>query len=499
MKKIALLFLTVFISSSYHSNTEKRYDVPQRIIVAGKIDNFDPNYHLTLHLERLGFGQEDILAKTDSAGNFMATFESFIPLDAWMSYKTNFLVLLHPSDSLYVRFDGKYDDRPELLETIRFVGKAARTNQFVAKFQQMYFSNSPFDWDEKQKYRKEYNPGQYLRYSDSIQQRNKKLYDQFVAENQPDDESKNWASLFIENDYCMYLGWYPEYHRELNNKPYSDTLIISKEYFESFFKLLPIDPSMFISASSLNDFSSVFNFYHDYYSMRLKDWKTDSTPKIEEELDSFFLFGTIEFITDPLLRQFLLSRLFNMKLESMSILFFEKYLNTVDTYIKEPFLKEPLQQKYLQTKQRIENPQSYTEAVLKEADNLSVNQVVAEILQQNKGKVIYVDFWGTWCGPCLAEMPNSKNVEHEFKDKDVAFVYICLESEEKQWKATLDKFQLGGQHYLLSNKQSGEMRKLFEITGVPFYVLIDKNGVIKEKGSHLRPLFARDKIKAMLE
>ena len=170
-----------------------------------------------------------------------------------------------------------------------------------------------------------------------------------------------------------------------------------------------------------------------------------------------------------------------------------------DKYITEPFLKEPLYEKYLQVKQRIENPQVHNEAILKETANFSANQIVDDILQQNKGKVIYVDFWATWCSPCLQQMPNSKIVEHEFMDKDVAFVYVCLQSDEKQWKATLDRFQLGGHHYLLSNRQSNEIRNYLKIPGEPFYLLIDENGVIKEKGNDLRPLVAKDKIREMLK
>jgi hypothetical protein len=96
-------------------------------------------------------------------------------------------------------------------------------------------------------------------------------------------------------------------------------------------------------------------------------------------------------------------------------------------------------------------------------------------------------------------MPNSKIVEHEFGDKDVVFVYLCLESEEQQWKAIREKLQIGGQHYLLSNKQSAEIRELLGVVGVPDYMLIDKKGVIKEKGNHLRPLVAKDKIAEMLK
>lgn len=65
--------------------------------------------------------------------------------------------------------------------------------------------------------------------------------------------------------------------------------------------------------------------------------------------------------------------------------------------------------------------------------------------------------------------------------------------------ATLSLHQLAGQHYLLTRQQSQEMRKLLGIQGIPFYALIDAKGILIEKGNHLRPLFAKQKIEYMLE
>jgi len=124
--------------------------MPQQIIVAGKIDNYDPSWEVVLAVNRAGFIQEPIQVKTDSTGSFTTTFESYIPTDAYLVYKANFLVLLHPGDSLFVHFDGQYSDGSEILNTIKFGGNAAQTNQYAAKFQQMYYSNELFcDWDKK--------------------------------------------------------------------------------------------------------------------------------------------------------------------------------------------------------------------------------------------------------------------------------------------------------------------------------------------------------------
>jgi thiol-disulfide isomerase/thioredoxin len=509
MEKVISLFFTVFIIifSSCNKPKKQYVDVPQIIIVAGKIDNYETNRKLTLHVNRPGFSQEQILAKTDSTGNFIATFESYIPVDVWVMYNTNFLALLHPCDSLFIQFDGKYNDRPELLESISFGGSAAIKNQNAAKIQQMYYSNEIYyDWDKKNKAIKEYEITQYIQHLDTVQFKLNEIYERFIVENNPDKISRKWALLFIENYFYFRLGMYA-----YTKQYYTDgakNVYIPKGSYDRLCNRLPIDTSMFINSDALCDFSGVFRIY---VIDNLRDKETDSVWHVIPGFDviegtaaisdSIRIFSTIEFVRDPLLLQIMLTEIFDQKFESQDISVYERFQDVANTYIKEPFLREPLQQKYLQTKQRIENPQIYTEAILKEAANLSVNQIMDDILQQNKGKVIYVDFWGTWCGHCLSEMPSSKIVEHENKNEDVVFVYICLESEEKQWKLLLDKFQLGGQHYLLSQKQSSEIRKLLSITGVPFYLLVDKNWVIREKGSHLRPssLDVREKIKEMLK
>ena len=517
MKKTVLLYLTVFIVISSSSNImgNQYRDKPQQIIVAGKVDNYDHNLQVIVTVKRIGLTQDDITAKIDSAGNFIATFESYIPLDVVIGYKTNFWVLLHPGDSIFVQFDGKHRNRPGLLETVYFSGDAAQTNRYAAKFQQMYFSNEIYyDWDKINKAVKEYDPAQYLQYLDTLRQKGKEIFDKFVAENQPDNESKRWAQIYIGSDYYNYLCWYASDHREANNmKEFwdvhateEDAWDVPKGFYDPVLHLLPIEPSMFMSAYVLSGYPGHFSRY--IFGDKLKGRKTDSTWAVlpggrymgqKESIDSVKIFSSIEFIPDPLMRQISLTYIFDRDFNKQRISVYERFREVADTHIKEPFLKEPLYQKYLQTKSRIENPQVYTKAILKEVADFSIKQIVDDIFQQNKGKVIYIDFWGTWCGPCLGELPNSKVIEHELKDKDVAFVYVCLESEEKKWKATLDKFQLGGQQYLLSNKQSREMRDLFEINGVPFYMLIDKNGVIQEKGSHLRPLSVKNKINELLK
>ena len=274
MNKIVFFLCTaifaIFLSCK---KTENKYEKLQKITVTGKIDNYDPTRQVTLSVFRIGLNlaRESIVAKTDSSGNFIATFETYIPVDAWIGYKSAFSVLLHPNDSLFVHFDGKHDDRIELLKSVNFSGKASKTNQYVVKFQQLYDPYQlSFDRDKHQKAMKEYDAVQYILYLDTIHQQQQKLYDQFVAENQPDNESKEWALLSIEEWYYQNLCLYAPSHRRANNL--GAEWDVPKGFYDKLLNLLPINSSMFIAAQVLSSFPVMFE---NYVSYKLKDRNPD--------------------------------------------------------------------------------------------------------------------------------------------------------------------------------------------------------------------------------
>ena len=133
------------------------------------------------------------------------------------------------------------------------------------------------------------------------------------------------------------------------------------------------------------------------------------------------------------------------------------------------------------------------DTVLTKLDDRPVKDLLDDIISKNKGKVIYIDCWATWCSPCLAEMPNSKTLMQEFKGKDVAFVFLCLNSQEDVWRSTVDSLKIEGQHYFLSKKQSNDLRFLLKLQGIPYYILYNKDGAVLEQPT-LRPSMMKEKI-----
>ncbi|WP_438940090.1 TlpA family protein disulfide reductase [Chitinophaga hostae] len=101
-------------------------------------------------------------------------------------------------------------------------------------------------------------------------------------------------------------------------------------------------------------------------------------------------------------------------------------------------------------------------------------------LKDFSGKVIYMDFWASWCAPCRYEMKNGSPKLHEkFKDnKDVVFLYISVDDKAAAWKKAIADDKIEGIHLLSAGGMNSEVAKAFNIMGVPRYVIIGRDGKI---------------------
>ncbi len=97
-----------------------------------------------------------------------------------------------------------------------------------------------------------------------------------------------------------------------------------------------------------------------------------------------------------------------------------------------------------------------------------------------KGKVVYVDVWATWCGPCKREIPYLKEVEIEYHGKNIAFVSISIDEKKDYdaWRNMVSDKELGGIQLMADNDWKSKFVTDYGIKGIPRFILIDGEGNI---------------------
>jgi len=97
-------------------------------------------------------------------------------------------------------------------------------------------------------------------------------------------------------------------------------------------------------------------------------------------------------------------------------------------------------------------------------------------LKQYRGKVVFLNFWATWCGPCKEEMPSMEELSQKFKEKD--FVFIALSVDYAGVKPVKDFIEKHRYTFPVLIDPKCETLDLFEVKGIPTTFLIDKKGDI---------------------
>ena len=121
-------------------------------------------------------------------------------------------------------------------------------------------------------------------------------------------------------------------------------------------------------------------------------------------------------------------------------------------------------------------------------------------LAENKGKVVVLDFWATWCGPCIQAMPQVEKATSEFHEKDVQLVAVNLQETPQQIKAMLERHQLKIARVALD--KDGAIAEKYQAHAIPQTVIIGRDGNVSRLfvggGPHLGDQL-RDAIKATLD
>ena len=487
MRSTILSIIVIFlITSCTQSENNSKL---KKTIITGQVSNFtDVSEYdfIEVIYEDILANQITISENIDKNGQFRFELDIEYPKEFYLKYNSLLAFHISPGDSLHFDINGDCWDiitetSAEEYNFYKVSGTCEKMNSDIINYTAL-FLDSVNNWDLQSKMIASSTPSEYKTFMTKLTNERNQIVLNFNQEYNTCEEFKEWISLklkFTEWEDLMRYRWVHPMQNQKDITEYFNSM--PDEYF-SFLTEWDSENREYLKSKN---YISFLNEYAMYYDQKLSE---DALSHLDKDApnsmaESFKIRKAHILKLDPgFTRDILLAKMYYRLLDA-------KYYNLIkDIYtegeIYDLILAERIQEKYDYEKELFENPQFAEGSILNELKNES--GLLQTLIKKYTNKVIYIDFWAPWCGPCMNEMPHAKKIKKQFGNKEVVFVYLGNQCEETAWKTTIAEKKIEGEHYHLTDKQFSELKEILKIQGIPHYSLIDKNGNIVSENA-IRP------------
>ena len=126
-------------------------------------------------------------------------------------------------------------------------------------------------------------------------------------------------------------------------------------------------------------------------------------------------------------------------------------------------------------------------------------QIMRKLIEPYKGKLVLLDIWGTWCGPCKEALSHSQEEYERLKDYPIVYLYLANRSPDENWKNVIKEYNVTGDnvvHYNLPATQQKAIENYLKVNSFPTYKLFDQQGNLLDINADPRDL---EKFEALLK
>lgn len=469
---IAIILLSVECISAKTTLIGGHFDKPKDSVVT-----IQYNTSILSYIENVTTKQEVVL---DDKNNFLFEIETDIPLNFNLLNGENWLFINKYAaigDSVYFNFKDS---------TMEFTAKCEDCLNFMFEWEDKFLSNP--------KVNKEFNSSYYsfepIQFSDYwFKRKNDQLEflnEFFKGKICPEDFKQymeaeinySFAIAMLQYSWCSPLGKgvlnNQEYVKFLDSLKIDNPSAITNQRYLFFLRELPYNFLVFtyhdtINNKEVNQYKSN-NEFHIYDSLATKYFKSTTY-----DLSIYSgLSGNIRMLGYS-------------KGDSTFDTKYNKVLNDIE-FAKNIFHNKSY---YNRLKEKLYDFKSDNK-LAPDFKLLDLNGKEVK-LSDYRGKVVYLDFWGTDCAPCVAEIPSANQLKERFKDKDVVFLYIAFDKSVDKLKRFIDVKSFKGTHLIEKKGFASNVADAYKINGIPHYFLIDKNGYIVNSNAP-RPSHKPDQI-----
>jgi len=231
----------------------------------------------------------------------------------------------------------------------------------------------------------------------------------------------------------------------------------------------------FFSKNELNILSKIYHKEKGVFNtLQFKEFNTQKNLHFEHELslqyDIDLLLRNIQNFPKTVGRDLIISQSIYKKLIRNNILISDRIWHQLEFLIFNSSILQRLK------KESSNKPD--TELHINSSVTKKITDTKEKYLNKYLGKVIFIDFYATWCVPCRMEIPYAIRIKKEFKNENVVFLNLCAKSKKENWVKLVKEKGIQGENYLLNNEEFNLLAQQFQVKGFPTYALVDINGEI---------------------
>jgi len=490
-------------------------NTPGYTTITGKVLNYENYYdeYNTIEIQVDDWTnayRRSIFTEIDSSGHFTISFFIFQTQNVIIKYKDKWrYVFVAPEETLELNIDAKLFDRTCLNEEneypkfsydsrasingMKYIGVTSRICQNYDHFY-YYQLNSLITNHVSSNLEKMNNltVQEYIKWRDSVYIKQQEELNEIFNTNNYEEyfedylKSKYLTSYLIDNFECFskIKDNYPwidtmnvklslnlinttikENSELLKTNPGAYFTIVNNKLYGIFFNIGMYRVMMpYTSESTSVEFTSIENESYKSVLQPLQDMSDAefNTAQFQSQINSTKL------IEDVQVRESLIGHYYTMSLENGN---FDYGLEYILSQISNEDIKASLINAHNHFLWRKSNLNSFE--FKNEGDT-----IIDYLKNKYKGKVIYIDFWGTWCPACYGVFEAIPTLKEKVKRQNIIFVYLCCHCNKEKWNETIATYNLDGEHIFLSSEQYAYLAQKFNLIGVPKFIIIDRYGNI---------------------
>lgn len=422
-------------------------------ILMGSIQNAK---HSFIKLKYLNNPLDDTLQtikiELNEKGQFYFSMPIRRPIDGTLVYdRYSIPIYIEPEETVEIR-----TTEDNFFQSLLLTG-TYKNNQYLQEFDKVFRDfTTKRELSERRKHVISDTPFEYIKYEDSICKLKIQFLEQYAIQ-------YPLSKKFIRRQKASYR------YGANNNKfnyPSEYTYLTKKQ------KELPSDYYSFMMDLSVleNDLLLVneFKVYLDnYYTFRYNEDK----PVVNSEKDLVFSeYSLASTIYEDRVKNYFLTKKFGELLDIHQYDLTKKYISDYMSNVYSAEYRAYIDEKIANATKGSSDSKAY-DFTLKDQNGKSVS------LSDFNGKVVYLNFWASWCLPCLGEIENHNQIQQQFKDRDFITIMVSVDEDLKAWKKTLSKYDANIIQLQMSGMKN-EIASKYNLKSIPKSLVINKDGVI---------------------